>query len=236
MKHTKFIYPDLAINTDILNKEDNEIEKKNRFINFIVVKHFGEIIGYGNNINTLGMLLKNVHIDYESEKQDSYQQGYNDAKEQFQKTLEERQKNINFEFLLQNKIENIESNVNIIKKDIITLGINFITQLVKKLCLVLKVDFEQILLTYMMTIIEKFYKNGKVVILVHEDRIEYCEKLLMNHHIPKEIKENIQVLVDNTLDKEDCKVKWHNTELCYTKNDIVLNVENMMNQLIELTN
>ena len=175
-------------------------------------------------------------IDIESIKAESYKMGYNDAEAALLPALEKIKDDEAFNFLLKNKLESITSSINF-EDQVFKLLSNLLVIIAKKLHLMVPADFESLILGEMVPLLNKYYKIGSITLNVNPDRVDYCNNLFRIGSLPQRISENIIVVADDSIAKDNCNIKWNDTVLEYNQEELSLDVENILEHIkIEINN
>jgi hypothetical protein len=249
-KHEKFELEDLpksaVVNSNLHNKE-SEAE---RLINEVVTEHLSKIIDDDSIINPESK--KNIDessetiniqsdlpeanvIDIESIKQESFAQGYEEAKLHYENQLEELTGNNKLFDLFKEKLQSIVPVVEI-DSQIAKVSAEAIAGIAKKLHLILPADFQEIIRHGLFEKLKNFYKEGTITLTVHPDRYDFCKEVLQSDEIPSKFKDNFEIVQDGKLNKDDCSLEWLNTRLEYNQEQLSAEIDKIIEQLKSTTN
>lgn len=106
-----------------------------------------------------------------------------------------------------------------------------ISGIAKKLHLVLPVNFEEIICKGLIDKLNKFYKEGIIVIKIHPERYDFCSQILQLDEIPAKFKGNFKIEKDNKLTSDDCIVEWNDTILEYSKEQLSEEIDIIIERL-----
>jgi len=169
-------------------------------------------------------------IDVEAIRSTSYQNGYSDAKTHYEPLLKAIREDEALVATLKSKLEAILPIVDI-QSQIFTLASKALGVIAKKMHLAIPADFEKIILGEMMSILNKYYKAGAITIKVHPERVDYCENLLKINTLPARIAENVKIVPEETVGKNDCTLAWNETELQYSQEQVVEDTDAILEHL-----
>lgn len=169
-------------------------------------------------------------IDVASIKEESYQQGYQAAKAELEHALNEKSSDEALYNALQEKLAAIEPKDDI-QNEAFDLSSGLIAILAKKLHLAVPADFEAIILGEMLPVLNKYYKKGKVIAKLHPDRVDYCNNLFRIGELPKELADNIEIVPDESVPKNDCSIEWQDAALEYSQEDLLTEAETIIDHL-----
>lgn len=225
-EYQKFIFQDLPTNS-VVHKTQNDVESEvqNSIIADAVVQHLGTVVNHPAEEH------KEPEPDLTAIRAESYELGYNEAKMEFEPLIEQLKSDLHFSTLLHQKIEAI-SPKHEIDKEFLQFAVDIIKSVTEKLFLSVPVEFEKILFQEILSIAQKFYKEGKITVRVHSKRTDYCRNLLNeDNSMPRE---HIDVVVDDDLGDNDCVVEWNETKLEYNQERVKDEIEKIFNQLEQL--
>lgn len=231
-KYEKFLFQELPKNS-VVNAHDNqEMDYKDELINHVITQHLQTIIpGADEGIEeeeTEEELEKESTID--EIKAESYNQGLNDAKANYEKVISELQINNNLVEVLHEKLSEISSDINL-DLQVAKITSHIISNIAKKIYLILPVDFEQILKSELLQSLKKIYREGHISLSVNPSKYDFCKNILQIESLPVKLKENISVIKDEDMEADDCKIEWENTSLEYNKQQIAIEIEKILEQI-----
>jgi hypothetical protein len=251
-QYSKFEYKDfdsffgehVIISSPPEHVQDEMEREKDRLINEVITEHFSEKLPETAPLDEFH-IEENIQsfevpheaaLDIEAVKTESYQKGYNDAKNLFEGELQARREDSNLESLLKSKLESITSALDL-ENQVFRLASNVLAVIAKKLHLMVPADFETVILGEMVPLLSKYYKIGSIILTVNPDKVDYCKNLFKIGSLPHHISENIVVNADESMAKDSCSLKWNDTSLEYNQEELVLDIEKILDHLkIEVNN
>ena len=180
------------------------------------------------------------NIDLESIKQGCYNNGYNDGYQEginFQKKSSEKEFEVlskkkvdtqNFIKLLENNIEKLNYNNNKDREEIQEYLLNVTNILVKKLCLTVPVNLQELLNSYLLSTIKNAYNGSIITINVNKVMFNLCKDILDKSNLPLEIKNKIKIEAKDNIKPNDCNITMNSTIMVYNQELLV----NQINQLL----
>jgi flagellar biosynthesis/type III secretory pathway protein FliH len=177
-------------------------------------------------------------VNLEEIKQQSYQEGYAACQIELQKVIDELSEHKNLYELLKLKlleVNNLEAEQNY-KNQLIELFINIISQIGSKLYLILPTSFEQILREKVESIIENYYKNGFIKIIVHPNKVSDTENIIQHEkaNILGDKLKNFSIISDNNLSENDCILEWDNSRFEFQVSKLQKEIDNILEQFKQL--
>ena len=236
-KYEKFIFQDLPKSAvvNLYGKQMFADPYKEEIINTVIAHHLNTIINddkedIHNESTEDEHFTQEVKVDIEQIKLEQYNKGFDDARVQYESIIDSLQVDNNFAKLLEQKISEISKKSDI-DTQIATLATQVITGIAKKIYLILPIDFEQILRLDLLARLKKFYKEGKIRLVINPGRYDFCINILQSEHLADNIKENIQIIKDDQVGIDDCKLEWDNTCLEYNQDQLSSEIDTILEQL-----
>ena len=234
-KYEKFIFQELPKNSVVNSHDNQEIDYQDELINQVITQHLQTIVpGATEEEDTALDADEEIEIDEDVSideiKNASYNQGLDDAKASYEKVISELQTDNNLAELLRDKLAEITSDINL-DLQIAKVTSQIISNIAKKIYLILPVDFEQILKSELLQSLKKVYKEGQISLTVNPSKYDFCKNILQVESLPAKLKENIHVIEDDSMDADDCKLEWENTSLEYNKQQISEEIEKILGQI-----
>lgn len=231
-KYEKFLFQELPKNSVVNSHDNQEMDYKDELINHVITQHLQTIVPGATDdaevIDEPENDEKELTID--EIKDESYNRGLDDAKANYEKVISELQIENNLSELLREKLSEISSDVNL-DLQVAKITSQIISNIAKKIYLILPVDFEQILKSELLQSLKKIYKEGQITLSVNPVKYDFCKNLLQVENLPAKLKENIQVIKDDNIETDDCKVEWGNTSLEYNQQQISAEIEKILEQI-----
>jgi flagellar biosynthesis/type III secretory pathway protein FliH len=169
-------------------------------------------------------------IDIEKIKEESYQRGYKEAESLLTPKLETKVAEDNLHNLLKEKLSATPPSADL-GNSMFEIAAGLIAILAKKLHLAVPADFEAIILGEMMPIINKYYKKGKVIARVNPERVDYCNNLFRIGELAERLSENIELVPDEGVAKNDCSIEWDAARLEYHQEDLLTEADKILDHL-----
>lgn len=260
-QHAKFEYPDLRKGAAIVQHSppssfDTTEFHQEKIINEAISEHFAENLTSGGDIDDIkthkidaepevdleikthpfseaGISLDDNNSDIrdiEKIKEEQYQKGYKDAEALLTPKLEANKLDENFLNEFKKKLSAFEHKPSLDSK-LFEMMSGLIAILAQKLHLSIPPDFEAILLGEIVPVLNKYYKKGKVIISVHPERVDYCNNLFKIGKLPKKLMENIELVSEEKLPKNNCSVKWEDATIEYNQEDLLIEAEKILDHL-----
>ncbi|WP_316354667.1 FliH/SctL family protein [Candidatus Trichorickettsia mobilis] len=232
-KYSKFVFRELP-KTAVVNVSDSAVDSnQEELINNVVTQHLHTIINTEDGVID-SFADQEQHdtfsIDTEQIKLEGYNKGFEEAKIQYESIIDDLKTDNNFLELIQQQLLTIVPSASI-DTQIATISVHILNEIAKKLHVILPVNFEQIVHTELLSSIKKFYKEGQIKLTIHSTRQEYCANVLRLDNLPDKLKENIQIVADDTMGINDCKVEWSNTCLEYNQAQLDEEITKILAQL-----
>jgi flagellar biosynthesis/type III secretory pathway protein FliH len=249
-KHQKFVFEELSkaavVNSTIYS--DDPVTQE--IINNAVVTHLSNIVeapdktadpslSTENSVeinaadNLVDELVKEKNepdVNIEDIRKEEYEKAMADAKAMYEPLIAEGKKEKNFSDLLNAKLGSIVPEVDL-EFQIATVSSEAISAIAKKLHLILPVNFDEILTKGMIEKLKTFYKEGQITLIINPLRYETCVELLKSDSIPSKFKDNFQILKDESIAPDDCKIEWNDTCLEYNQEQLSLEIDKIIEQL-----
>lgn len=105
------------------------------------------------------------------------------------------------------------------------------TEIAKKICLILPVDFEQALRAQLLKTIQKFYNEGKVKIIIHPTQAQFCNNILHTSDLPPKLKDHLQIVEDSNINKNNCRLEWNDSSFEYSPEQLSSEIQSILEQL-----
>jgi len=234
-KYPKFTFHDLP-KASVVNIQDNfdmEIHKE-ELINHAITEHLNTIMSEElDSENPSSNKLKeesDVIVDIEQVKLDSYHKGLDDARIKYENVINDINNENNFLEILKQKITELNP-VSNIDSEIAKLSASIIATIARKVCLIMPVDFEQVLKSQLLSSLKKFYKEGMIVLTINPERYELSKNVLQLENLPAKLKENFEIIKDELLGINDCKLQWQDVSLKYDQEQLSSEIEEIIKQL-----
>ena len=229
-QYSRFEFREFGKEGVIYTPQKNETEAlKERIIDDVIATHYME-----DSKNPEDMLLihnePKLEINIEEIREESYKNGYNDAKAHYEPIVSKIKEDDSLAELLKQKLDSIIP-VDKLEDELFRLSTSMALALAKKMHLVIPTDFETIILGEMLAVLNKYYKAGNITLKVNPDKKDHCQNLLKIASLPERIAKNLSIENDETIGKNDCKIEWHDTELQYNQEEIMLNAEKILEHL-----
>ncbi len=173
-------------------------------------------------------------VDLESIRRSSYDDGYKDAKEQYEKQIHSLNADNSFVNLVIEKLNAIVPGVEL-DKQLTKVSAEVLADIAKKLHLILPVNFDEIIRNGLFEKLKNFYKEGDITLTVHPDRYEFCTEVLQSGQIPFRFKDSVHIIKDETFSKDDCRIEWQDTRLEYNQEQVSAEIDKIINQLKSTT-
>ena len=250
-KHEKFELEDLPKSAVVNSSNYEEATEADELINEAVSDHLnkiaeeesendeddsGETITPSVDAEDAGGIndavsdpIENV-VDIEQIKQDAYNAAMEEAKAKYEPMLEESDAKNNFSELLESKLSSIVPKA-AIDSQIAKVSAEAISGIAKKLYLILPANFEEIIVDGLTKKIQNFYKEGEITLTVHPDRHDFCIEILQSDKISSKLKDSFQVVKDDNLGKDDCKIEWNDTKLEYSPEQLTEEIDKIIERL-----
>ncbi len=243
-KHEKFELEDLPKSAVVNSTHYDQDTEADEIINEAVSDHLskvaeeseddsGETIApsedAGGISDTVSEPTENI-VDIEQIKQEAYNSAMEEAKAKYEPMLEESNAKNKFSELLESKLSSIVPK-EAIDSQIAKVSAEAISGIAKKLHLILPVNFEEIVVNGLTKKLQNFYKEGKITLTVHPDRHDFCIEILQSDKISSKLKDNFQVVKDDNLGPDDCKIEWNDTKLEYSPEQLTEEIDKIIERL-----
>jgi flagellar biosynthesis/type III secretory pathway protein FliH len=171
--------------------------------------------------------------------QESYDRGYQEGLEKMKQdmTLQQEQSNTilndsskRITTLLEEKIALIAPSFDI-EKQFAQVAADAISRIAKKLYLVLPTNFAELITKGLIAKLSGFYKEGNITLLIHPTKYNFCIELLKLDGIQDKLKDRIQVVQDDSIGSNDCRVEYGNTKLEYNQEQLVSEIDEIIESL-----
>ena len=169
-------------------------------------------------------------VDLERIKEESYQRGYKEAESLLSPKLEAQEGDKAFDVLIKDKLDSIRPAMDL-KDNMFEMLSGLITIIAKKLHLTVPADFEAIILGEMVPVLNKHYKNGSIIVKVNPERVDYCNNLFKIGELPEKVFENIELIPDESVAKNDCNIEWQDALLKYNQEDLIVEADKILDHL-----
>ena len=249
-KHEKFELEDLPKSAVVNSTFYNEESEVDKLINEVVTEHLIKIVEDTSTNNDLESKksidessesinmrpeIEKESIDIDFVKQEAFAKGYDEAKLNYEKQLEELTSENKFAGLFKEKLQSIVPAVEI-DSQIAKVSAEAIAGIAKKLHLILPADFQEIIRHGLFEKLKNFYKEGVITLTIHPDRYAFCTEVLQSDEIPSRFKDNFQIIQDDKLNKDDCSLEWLDTRLEYNQEQLSAEIDKIIEQLKSTTN
>ncbi|MBL3284869.1 hypothetical protein Sarmat_00727 [Rickettsiales endosymbiont of Paramecium tredecaurelia] len=160
----------------------------------------------------------------------AYREGYNAAKEEYEKLLNQKKADDDFTCLLKNKIEQLFTS-NDLDHEVAMLCTKVLIDIASKIHLVLPVDFEQMLRLKFLRTIKKFFTKGKMIMVVHPTKFELASNILKHKDLDFLSAEFFDLTSDDAVSVNDCVLNIEHTRLEYNQEQLSKEVNVILEQL-----
>jgi flagellar biosynthesis/type III secretory pathway protein FliH len=239
MQTSKFEFKDLKFGDHHFVSapaSDNLEENRGEMINEAITEHLNE--------NVLNVPLEQVvnrttnvaeTTSYNEEelakaKSESYNQGKLDAENELRPQIQEVEADKSFNDLIKTKMEAVAPKVDL-QEEVMEMISKLLSTMAKKLHLSLNTNFDSIINEEILPILNKYYKNGAIILRIHPDRVDYCKKLFKMGELPQNISENIKIAEDDSISKNDCRVEMNDASLLYSQEELAEEAEKILDHL-----
>lgn len=168
--------------------------------------------------------------DIEALKREEYERGVAETESKYKPLLENASVDTRLQILLEEKLSAILPSKSL-DTEISKVSAAAISTIAKKLHLILPANFEEILSKGLIDKLKKFYKEGQITLKVHPDKYEFCKEVLQSDTIPDTFKSNFNLVQDNGIGLDDCKLEWQDTRLEYNKEQLSAEIDKIIEQL-----
>lgn len=175
--------------------------------------------------------LSNFNLpDVEAIKREEYERGVAETESKYKPLLESASVDTRLRILLEEKLTAVSPNKDL-DTEISKVSAAAISTIAKKLHLILPANFEEILSKGLIDKLKKFYKEGQITLKVHPDKYDFCKEVLQSDAIEDRFKGNFNLIKDNSIGLDDCKLEWHDTRLEYNKEQLSAEIDKIIEQL-----
>lgn len=243
LKYKKFVFQDLLKSAVVNSHHQPSVNdgSQEQIINTAIVHHLQATIG-GKQLNgSISSAAEDYAdsedsstLDLEEQRQEAYSRGLDDAKARYQPIIDGLQSDRDFAQLLEQKLTEIIS-FSTIDEEVAKLAAQIITSIAQKIYLIVPIDFEKILRLELLPRLRNFYKDGEIKLNINPDRYSFCTSILQSEYLPIRIKENLQIIQDEKINVNDCKLEWSNTCLEYNQEQLSVEIKTILKQLQSTT-
>ena len=229
VEYQKFVFrtfPEHAVVRKMQDMSTVDVQHDN-LITDVVVQHLENIVT--DHVQDDGTSNKHVEeVDITQVRTESYDLGYKEATMALEPLMEQLKAEFHLADTLKQKLEEISPKRDV-DKETMNLMIETIKDIADKLYLKLPMDFGRMLSSEMFGVVKKFYKDGKITLRVHKDRMEYCNNVVSS--IGSLQRNNIDVVIDEDLGNNDCIIEWDETRVEYSHEQLKSEVDRIVNML-----
>lgn len=245
-EHQKFTFVDLPKSAVVNSNVHSDNEDVEQIINEVVVEHLSNIVEEEPVPHDEILVPKidapppikeeeekdNIHhqVNLEEIKKEEYEKALASAKAMYDPLIEAKEKDKNFSDLLYEKLSSIVPEIDF-ESQITKVSAESISGIARKLHLILPANFEEILSKGLIEKLKKFYKEGQIILTINPGRYEICSELLQSDSMPAKFKDNFQIVKDDTLGLDDCKIEWSDTCLEYNQEQLASEIDKIIEQL-----
>jgi hypothetical protein len=242
-EHQKFIFADFpksAVVNSNVHSTNADVEE---IINNVVAEHLSNIVEEESADHdeeqipeTDTSISEDVEVNAPSQvnlddiRKEEYEKAMASAKAIYDPLIESKEKEKNFSGLLYEKLSSIVPEIDF-ESQITKISAESIAGIAKKLHLILPANFEEIINKGLIEKLKKFYKEGKIILTINPGRYEICSELLQSESIPEKFKDNFQIVKDESLGLDDCKIQWNDTSLEYNQEQLSSEIDKIIEQL-----
>lgn len=245
-KYIKFELEELpksaVVNSNVHSKDQETMQ----LINEVVTEHISKIVDevtidessdeIKKNFNNEPAVVASIEpvINIEQVKQESYNKGLEEAASKYEPMLADLAANNDFSELLRQQLSSIipEEEVD---SQISKISAEAIVGIAKKLHLILPANFEEIIRIGLIEKLKNFYKEGSITITIHPGRYDFCKEILQSDTIPSKFKDNFQIVQDDKVGEDDCRLDWADTRLEYKQEQLTAEIDKIVKQLRSAT-
>ncbi len=231
--HKKFIFDDFP-KSMVVNVKDKYEEdyQKEEVINQAVTQHLSSIVSdqeiTEKNTEESKPLLSDFNID--QIKLENYNRGLDDAKVKYEEIIANLHRDNDFSDLIHDKLSEICSE-NRLDGEVAELSTQIIEMIAKKIYLILPIDFEAVLRNELIEKLKKYYKEGEINLTINPARSDICNNILKSEKLGNKFKDKINIITDEKVDVDDCKLQWQDTTLEYNKEQLNIEIDKILEQL-----
>lgn len=211
--------------------EDTVIVDKEQDANIEISDNSNIDIDEENSVNMSSVeeVSRNEDVDFEAIKNTSYNQGFNDAKnDMLQNHFEDER--LKLLSLFQQKLSELCPKVDF-DSEIASLCAESLTSIAKKLHLILPVDFYDIIRNGLVDKLSRFYEEGCITVKIHPEKLSLCEDILQSDEIPAKFKDNFKIVADDSIEPFDCIFEYKDTKLEYSREQLSEEIEKIIERL-----
>ncbi len=241
-KHKKFVFqelPKLAV-ANFYRSQTGPSSGEEELINTVITQHFSNIVNKEEGENdAAGSLSEELEkkdenkaeaVDIEQIKLDSYNKGLDASKAEYEEIIDGLKADNNLAEMLQEKLSEI-CQISDINVQAARLSASLLSDLLKKICLILPIDFEQLLRTQLLKTIQEFYNEGKIKLIIHPTRTHICNNILHANDLPPKLKDHLQIVEDSNIDKNSCRLEWNDSHFDYNQSQLIKEIQDILEQL-----
>lgn len=244
-KHGKFELEELSKSAVVNSSVHAEDQETMQLINDVVTDHISKITDEVHAESQNDDIKKNVKepvieapvepaINIEQIKQEAYNKGLEEAKAKYEPMLADSGAKNDFSELLRQRLSGIVPGEGI-DSQISKISAEAISSIAKKLHLILPSDFEEIIRNGLIEKLRNFYKEGDITITIHPERYDFCKEVLQSDTIPSKFKDNFQIVKDDKIGEDDCRLEWADTKLEYNQEQLTTEIDKIIEQLKSAT-
>lgn len=243
-EHQKFIFADLQKSAVVNSNVHSDNDEVAEIINNVVVEHLSNIVDEESEQHDVGALSETpapnqneddenntpIQVNLDDIRKEEYEKAMASAKAMYDPLIEAKDKEKNFSDLLYEKLSSIVPEIDF-ESQITKISAESISGIAKKLHLILPANFEEIISKGLIDKLKKFYKEGVISLTINPARYEICSDLLQSDSIPVKFKDNFQIIKDEALGLDDCKIQWNDTCLEYNQEQLASEIDKIIEQL-----
>jgi flagellar biosynthesis/type III secretory pathway protein FliH len=243
-EHKKFELEELPKSAVVNSNAHSQDEETMQLINEVVTEHISKIVDdvtigepldeIKKNLNTESVYSTDPIIDVEQIKLESYNRGLEESASKYEPMLTKLNENNNFSELLHQKLSSIISKEKV-DSQISKISAESIAGIAKKLHLILPSNFEEIIRVGLIEKLKNFYKEGNITITIHPGRYDFCKEILQSDTISSKFKDNFQIVKDDKIGEDDCRLEWADTRLEYNQEQLTAEIDKIIEQLRSAT-
>ena len=233
-KHIKFDFPDFSGSSFIPYSKANTQSEIDNALDKVISSHFAHIDSDNTDVQDANeqeeIEQEELRIDIESIKNEAYANGYSDAEEQLQKTINEYKVDYDIANSLNEKIKSINV-VDTIDMELLSVFSQSLKSIADNMYLKLPVNFDKIVTGLMLDFIKQHYENGGIKILVHTTKVEYCKNILAAEKLPEDRAGALNIVGSDDIELNGCVVELKETKLVYSPEQIQENINKIISEL-----
>lgn len=183
-----------------------------------------------NNTVNVASVPNYTEEDIQKIKDESYQQGRVAAEAELRPQIQAIEADKFFNDLVKAKVESLIPKVDI-QEEVLHMISELVATMAKKLHLSLNTNFDSVLNEEILPILNKYYKNGAIILRIHPERVDYCKKLFKIGELSQNMSENIKITEDGSISKNDCRVEMEDASLTYSQEELADEVAKILDHL-----